>query len=359
MSPNPEQALAALDKRLATKGFPSCILLYGPEDYFRDKGLRLVRQHARDMDLVQWDSSNRADFLSAFSSDLLTPSLFTGAKVIVLREDLKFLGEKEVVDRIFSFLAKPVPGVHLVLMVKDKLDQKNKLLNKVISSRGIAVFCRELYSIPFPGRKMWDTELHRWVMGEARKRGMEIRADDSVFLVSVIGKTPGRIEGFLERMKVYLEGKPGAKPTRALMERMLGPGGESNQFELARAILKGDFKKAIVCAREIMETGIRDEEGTPLDSSGALLVSLAWVHVAARRVFRALILEDRGCSREEIEERLGVVYFKEDFWEEVKSASIPGLAKILEALVNAHKRIKVQGERPERVMESFVMEAMI
>ncbi len=358
----PQENLDALERRLDRGDFPPAFLFHGPQDYFRAEGLRLVLSHGGDRDLVQLDGSTPPEEARNLAGDLKTPSLFGKGKILVVREDLVFGRGKDpakVEKALLSFLERPTPGVHLVVLRREKLQERSKLLSSFRKAGGVVVLCRELYAHPFPGRMPWETELHRWIAARAKRLGLTLAQESLLLLAAVLGHSPGEAAGFLERLRTHL-GKGGKGPIRPeVIQELLGPGGEANQFELAGALLKGRLKEALLLARGIARSGLKSQDGRPMDSVSSVILTLSWAHQALARCLRAHHLLGRGLGRPEVERALNVHYFKERFWEEVRASTPAALEKGLRALLRADERLKVESEDPGRVLEVFVMEALV
>ena len=89
------------------------------------------------------------------------------------------------------------------------------------------------------------------------------------------------------------------------------------------------------------------------------MVTLSWVHQALAKCFRAHFLLGRGLGKPQVEAELKVHYFRERFWEEVRASSPERLERGLKALLGAEKRLKVESEDPGRILEAFVVEALV
>ncbi|GEM_PF-5606147 len=358
---SPQESLDALERRLAGGDFPPAFLFHGPQDYFRSEGLRIVFARAGDKDRVQLDGATPPEEQKKLAGDLRTPSLFGKGKVLVVREDLSLGGgrDKAGLDKaVLSFLERPTPGVHLVLLRREKLQARSKLLKAFQKARGVVVLCRELYANPFPGRRPWETELHRWISGRAARLGLRLAPESLLLLAGVLGNSPGEAAGFLERLRTHLgEGWKEPVPP-GVVQDLLGPGGEANQFELAGALLKGKVREALLLARGIARSGLKGQDGRPMDLAASVIVTLSWAHQALARCLRAHHLLRKGMGESGVESALNIHYFRERFWEEVRASTPERLEKGLRALLRADRRLKVESEDPGRVLEAWVAEAL-
>lgn len=359
---HPQHGLDALRGALERKGLPAAVLLHGPEEHFRSEGLKLLLGALGDLDVAQLDGSSPPEALAALPLDLQTAALFGGGKLIVLRESLALSGkgrDARLEEALLRFLAQPVPGIHLAVMRREKLEQRAPLLKAVQAARGTVLLCRELYATPFPGRKAWESELHAWILDQARRRGLALPAEGALFLSAVLGRAPGELAGFLDRLRLFLDRQPGRTIDRNLLQRLLGPGGESNQFELAEALLLGDLRLSLLRARAILCSGFEGQDGQRLDPERALAATFAWVHQAAARCFKAHFHLAQGLPHQEVESRLKVhPFFRDGFWKEVRATRPAGLERLLRALLAAQERQRVGGEQPGRVLDLFVLEAL-
>ncbi len=358
---SPQENLDALERRLAGGDFPPAFLFHGPQDYFRSEGLRIVFAHAGERDRVQLDGATPPEEQKKLAGDLRTPSLFGKGKILVVREDLPFGGGRDkagLEKAVLSFLERPTPGVHLALLRREKLQARSKLLKAFQKSGAAVVLCRELYSNPFPGRQPWETELHRWIAGRAARLGLRLAPGSLLLLAGILGNSPGEAAGFLVRLRTHLGGDWKDPVPPEVVQDLLGPGGEANQFELAGAVLKGRRREALLLARGIARSGLKGQDGRPMDPGASVIVTFSWAHQALAKCLRAHHLLRKGMGESAVESALNVHYFRERFWEEVRGSTPARLERGLRALLRADRRLKVEGEDPGRVLESWVLEAL-
>jgi DNA polymerase III delta subunit len=357
---NPQSAIDLFRTRLQRQGLPPALLVHGPESHFRSQALRLALAAAGELEVEQLDGAAEPAQVERLGSDLRTASLFGGGKVVVLRESLSWSGggAPAPLERpVLSFLEKPTPGIHLVILRAGKVDGRSRLVKGVEKCGGVVLACRRLYATPFPGRPPWQTELHAWLGDQARRRKLQIEPQGIDFIVTVLGRAPGELVSFLDRLRVHLPGEAAGRVGPEVLEKVLGHGGQSTQFELATALLQGDFPGALARARSITAGGLQDQGGRPMDPAGALLVTLGWIHRALAQCYRGRLLLASGRTRAEVERELGLRYFKERFWAEVEGSSRERLEGMLEALLRADRLLKTANEDPGRILENFVIEA--
>ena len=361
-NPHPQNSLDQLESRLAGGEFPPAFLFHGPQDYFRAEGLRIVLAHGGDRDRVQLDGSTPPEEARKLAGDLMTPSLFGAGKILVVREDVPLTGRKALPgleEGIRTFLGRPTPGVHLVLLRRDRVAASTRLFKAFQAARAVVIFCRDLYATPFPGNPPWNTEFHRWLQGQASRKGLQLASESLLLLGQVLGNPPGEAAGFLERLKTHLgERREDVVGPQVVLD-LLGPGGEANQFELASALLQGNLPRALTLARGIARGGLKSQDGRPMDSMGSLLVTLSWIHTALVKAFRAHLLLARGVQGGQVERELKVHYFRDRFWREVRASSPEALARGLRALLRAQARLKRDFEDPERLLEALVTETLV
>jgi len=358
---NPQSAIDQFRTRLERQGLPPAVLVHGPEPHFRGQALKLVLAAAGELEVEQLDGAVEPSRVERLGSDLRTASLFGAGKLVVLRESLPWSGRGAPLPLerpVLSFLEKPTPGIHLVMLRAGKVDGRSRLVKAVERCGGILLPSRRLYATPFPGRPPWQTELHAWLGDQARRRGLRVDPQGLDFIITVLGRAPGELVSFLDRLQVHLPAAAKGRVSTEVLEGVLGHGGQSTQFELATALLQGDFPAALARARSIMAGGLQDQAGRPMDPAGALLVTLGWIHRSVAQCHRGRLLLAAGSTRAEVEQELGVRYFKERFWAEVDASSRERLEDMLEALLRADRLLKTANEDPGRILENFVIEAV-
>jgi DNA polymerase-3 subunit delta len=180
-------------------------------------------------------------------------------------------------------LASLPPDLTVVLVAREqppKLKASKKLADAVERAGGEV----RAYASPKP------SDLPRWLMAEAGKRGFELEADAAELLVSRLGDGTARLSTELDRLALWAG--PAGTVARHDLEAMIADTSEEVVWALSDAIVDRDAAAAVAAAERLADQG---EAVTPL------------IYQAAKRLReagQALELLEQGMPAKEIEASL-------------------------------------------------------
>lgn len=150
-------------------------------------------------------------------------------QVIIIKEaqDLS-----RTIENLVSYAENPQPSTVLVICYKYKTLDKRKKLSKVVANTGCL----------FESKKLYDNQVHEWVISSLRDKGYQIEPKAAHMLVEYLGTNLSKINNELEKLMVVLD--KGLTITATHVEHNIGISKDFNNFELRKAIGEKEFVKA-------------------------------------------------------------------------------------------------------------------
>ena len=269
--PHPEQALAELGRRLADPLFAVC--LKGEERYFRDQGIRLVLNKAKERgdEICRHDGSDPEFSQATLLDDLTSGALFAGARTVVVDNADKLIKKgarsfsQGLVDalksRIAALAAGQVEGC--LILSASNLRADHVLVKAVQASEGAVVGCRRLYDSPPP----WDpdprkAELVQWTADRARRANIPLGVEEAVYVAAALGNDLAGIAGKLEQLR--------ERGSEGIVELVSWESGGS-PWDLADKLMDGDGARASVGVEALFAGGFQGKDGKRTVDRSALV----------------------------------------------------------------------------------------
>lgn len=258
-----------------------------------------------------------------------TRSLFSERRAIVVRGADALKGEAEGLD---AFLADPTPGVTLVLIAA-KPDRRRSVWKRVLEAADV------VRAEPPKGQR-----LRAFVQEQVHRRKLTASEEAVEELIERVGQDLRRLVGELEKLEAFAHGL--GRPLSAEdVAAVLGRGLAQPLYKLGDAF----------AARRVAEVlGLLEES---LGEGEAPLRIAATLYRVLRQLRGVRALREARVPREQMAGRLQVPPFKmgdllaaERRWTEAE------LARALEALARADRRVKTGGEG-RVALEAAVVEA--
>lgn len=216
--------------------FKPVYLLMGEESYFIDSL----------SDLLAESILGEAD--RAFSQYVVYGKDVNSGKVITLCRQLPMMGSHQVVivkeaqqmerfDQLSLYTEHYSAQTILVLCYKGKSVDKRSSLYKWIVKNGAV-----LESV-----RPYDSEINLWLEGFVRRRGCDIDQKALQMLTEHLGTDISKISNELDKLLLSLD-KDTKRITDLDIERNIGISREYNNFELCKAVLFRDMKRALSIA---------------------------------------------------------------------------------------------------------------
>ena len=377
-TPHPERELDRA-RKLAKAGLPRLVVACGKEAFFRGEAMDLLLAAVpKDAELVTIEGLDVADTRGGGAEDELEDAEEAAAPVVanagavpelqVLRGGGLFAKRAFLVVRradkwvkrhgtaLLAFLPKVAAGSGLVLELQS-LDRRTKLA-KALDAAGEFLEFRELYERPF-GRDDGEIagELVQWVVQRASAMGVPLSAEAALLMTAQVGKAPSELAAELQRLRDQFAGAPKGKPLQpADLRGKLSVQFESTPFELAEAVLNREKEKAWRSLRGMFERGVRQRDGRRMDQQGVFPFAVSWLFQSMAKLHEGRQLMEQGANARDVAGRLGVKAFAERFTAQLQRSTEPMLREGLLALLECQRRMRLQGDDPELLLEQFLMQ---
>jgi len=264
--------------------------------------------------------------------ELRTLPLFSPVRVVLIKDAEAFIkANNELLEK---YLDNPSPSGVLILTA-EAWDKRLKFSKKVASSD-----CAQLIEV----EQIKRYQLAGYAADYARSRhSVKLDRDSAELLVELTGDDPGRILRQVDNLALYVH------PARAIcvkdVENLVGRDRMFNAFEVIDAVCQGRCGQAIDRLRLMFEQN-KDSEYTVV---GAFAFHF-------RRLFRARALVDKGQSPAQAAQALGVRWYKERFFEQVKAMGLKQGAAALCELGGIDFGIKTGRTRASVAMERLIIQ---
>lgn len=321
-------------RRLKSGRIESLYLLYGPEDYLRERAARAISDAALEgASLREFNESSysvaSADVQQAIASAEQLPMM--SPRRVVRVTDFSRMKEADE-EALMRYLARPVE-TSTVIFITDDLDKRRKLSKTLLDA------CA---SVEFTELK--DAEAAAWA--KSRLKELKAETDERTLrqIVALTGTSVRRLD--MEIQKLSTAALPrGGYISMDLVETLVGRSRELSNFELSDQLIAGNRKRALELLRKILDDGAE-----PVMLIGLLASSY-------HRLALAKDLMSRGAPREEVFKIVPVPLFKrEEFLETARRVDSAVIARRIRRIAEADLAIKTSQATPRLQLEMLVCE---
>jgi len=217
---------------LKAGNFKPVYSLTGDEPYYMDRITGYIAEHAltetersfNQMVMYGRDTDMRNIVATARRYPMMAPR-----QVILVREaqQLKDL------EGLESYLGAPMPSTVLVFAYKYKKFDKRTRLARLLKET-----CVYLES-----ERLWEDKVPSWIGGYLKEKGYRIDGKSASLLVDFLGNDLAKIANELDKLILVLPAGTD-QITPELIERNIGISKDYNNFELIRALIRGDVLQA-------------------------------------------------------------------------------------------------------------------
>jgi len=241
-APNPGVEFRTLLSEIRRGTIPPVFFLHGDEDYFIRRSVAAIVDRALDasirdfnLDVVDGGESDTSTILALANAYPLMSE-----RRVVIVNDIDKLPEW---DRLPGYLERPMPSTVLILETV-KPDFRRKIFKdlKGASSVRTAVF-----------RGFFDNEVPKWIMEQAKQRGLSFTEEAVVRFHELVGDSPQELESELEKVSVYL-GTTGPV-SEETVDEVIGFSRTYSPFQLQKAIGTRDRRRAFVIIERMLNAG--------------------------------------------------------------------------------------------------------
>lgn len=155
--------------------------------------------------------------------------MLSDKQVVVLKEAQAMRN----IERLESYIDKPLTSTMLVVAYKNKKVDGRTKLAKLLKDRGVLLTTKKLY----------DNELPEWTQQLIKSKGYNINRKGLILLIDHIGNDLSRLNNEIDKLALNLLNR--STITEDDIENYVGVSKEFNVFELQHAIATRDLYKAI------------------------------------------------------------------------------------------------------------------
>lgn len=287
------------------KSFKPIYWLEGEEEYFIDKAINYAEHHilseseaSFNLSVFYGKDANWADVVNACSRY----PMFAERQVVLLKE----AQQMKDVEKLESYIEKPLSSTIFVVSYKDKKLDARKKFTKLVKEKG------ELLTT----KKMYDSKLPEWTQEMLQSKGLTITQKGLLLLVDHIGNDLVRIENEVDKLSINL-GKR-THITEEDIEENIGVSKDYNVFELQAALAAKDFSRTIQI--------IQYFEANP--KAGPIQLILPSLYSFFSKVF--MVFGAGSNDEKAIAASIGVnPFFMKDYMQAAKLYKYPGVEKVL------------------------------
>jgi DNA polymerase III delta subunit len=181
-----------------------------------------------------------AEPAALFAQRMLTPSLFAGRRIFLLRHIQNL--EDEDLDELDSALSGGLEGVYCIIEIDETKKDAGRALTKLHIKERVSekppTACLRVFDKPR------DWEIPGWLVNNAPLLiGRKISGADAAYLAERAGNDLDTLHSELQKIDLYLS--PSVPVTRAAIDHVAGAFRQANPFELAEALGLRDFPRVM------------------------------------------------------------------------------------------------------------------
>lgn len=322
-----------LQRNLKAGKIEPLYLLFGPEDYLRDRAAQAITESSlKEAPLREFNESSfslsSADVQHAIAAAEQLPMM--SARRVVRITDFSKLREADEAA-LLRYLARPVE-TSVVIFIADDLDKRRKLTKTLVDA------CASVEFAELP-----DAELVAW--GRDYLKRLKVATDDRTLhqLVALAG--PGVRTLTVELEKLATAALDTGFITMEMVESLVARSRELSNFELTDHLIARNRKRALQILYRLLDDGAE-----PLMLIGLIAGNF-------HRLALAKELMQRGAQREEVFRLVAMPFSKrEEFLATARRTDAPALARSLERIAAADYAIKTSQATPRLQLEMLVCE---
>ena len=308
-------------------------LLFGPEDYLRNRAARAITEAClKDAPLREFNESSfslmSADVQHAIAAAEQLPMMST--RRVVRITDFARLREADE-GALQRYLARPVETA-VVIFIADDLDKRRKLTKTLVDA---------CVSVEFAS--LTDTELAAW--GRDYLKRLKVATDDRTLhqIVALVGASVRTLSTELE--KLATAALDSGFITMEMVETLVGRSRELSNFELTDHLITRNRVRALSVLHRLLDDG----------AEPVMLIGL--IAGNFHRLALAKELMSRGSAREEVFRLVAMPYSKrEDFLATARRTDSVALARSIQRVAAADLAIKTSKATPRLQLEMLVCE---
>jgi DNA polymerase-3 subunit delta len=233
----------------AAKTALSIIVIYGDEDFQKQTALAaalnalLPPEVDRTLALTTYDGAQGEEqggpSFAAVADDLATLPFLSPRRVVVVRDADRFITAAR--ERLERWVAAPPPTGTLILECRS-FPSNTRLAKAAVAGGGKVIECRKLYG----------KALIAFAEQAAQTRGKQLVPAAAERLVNLIGQDQGAIDAEVEKLSLYVGGRP--KITPEDVAALVGLSREEKVFAVMDAAALGRLPEALGLWQQVLST---------------------------------------------------------------------------------------------------------
>jgi DNA polymerase-3 subunit delta len=308
-------------------------LLYGAENYLRDRAARAIADAAlhgaplREFNEASYSLSN-TDVQQAIAAAEQLPMM--SARRVVRISDFSKLREADE-EALLRYLARPVES-SVVIFTSDELDKRRKLSKTLLDA------CVAVEFAP-----LTDKELLSWAKSHLRE--LKAEADERTLgqIVALVGSDVRTLSNELN--KLATAALPSGRISMEMADALVLRSRELSNFELTDHLIARNRRRALQTLERLLDDGVE-----PL-----MLIGLIASNYHRLALAKELML--RGSAKEEVFRLIALPYSKrEEFLATARRTESKTLVRSLKRVAAADVAIKTSQATPRMQLEMLVCE---
>lgn len=308
-------------------------LLFGPEDYLRDRAAQAIT------DVVLYDAplrefnESRYSLTSTDVRDAVATAeqlpMMTERRVVRISDFNKLREEDE--DVLMKYIARPADS-SVVIFIASEPDKRRKLTKTLMNA------CVSVEFVHLGGK-----DLDQWLNGRLRDLNATIDKRTLEYVLTLVGRDARRLSNELD--KLATASLPTGSISRNMVDALVGRSHEQNIFELSDLLMARDGKRALQVLRRLL-----DDRTEPV----VLIGTLAGTY---HRLALAKELMSQGAPEEEVF-RVAPTWGekREKFLANARRSDAKILARNIKLIADADLAIKTSRGTPRMQIEILVCE---
>ena len=215
---------------IENKNLQPIYFLMGEENYYIDL---LANHFSNDILNEQEKEFNQ---ITLYGNDITTELIISECKQYPIGTDKRLVIIKEAqnlkkIELLDSYIDNPQKSTSLVICYKKKSLDKRKKFGKNVSKKCII----------FESKKLYDNEVHEWIIKYVKKKGCLIDHHSTALLSDSLGSNLSKLANELDKLIILINQK---KITVKEIEQHIGISKDYNVFELQNTLANREVLKA-------------------------------------------------------------------------------------------------------------------
>jgi DNA polymerase-3 subunit delta len=308
-------------------------LLFGPEDYLRDRAARAITDAAlKDAPLREFNETSYSltgtDVQQAIAAAEQLPMM--AARRVVRISDFGKLREADE-GALLRYITRPVES-SVVVFIADDLDKRRKLSKTLLDA------CT---SVEFAS--LSDGDLMAWAKSHLKELKAEMDERTLGQTIALVGSDVRTLSNELD--KLATAALPTGRITMEMVDSLVGRSRELSNFELSDYLIARNRQRALQILRRLLDDG----------AEPVMLIGL--IASNYHRLSLAKELMTRGTAKEEVFRLVGMPFSKrEEFLATARRTEASQLVRSIRRIAEADLAIKTSRTTPRMQLELLVCE---